>query len=91
MRTVCQSNVLSMIGCVVYFFAAQCLMDYICMCPLKILFTTKKDKPRRLFQGDGKYILNNVLHTKYSIFLVFLHQYEDQEDFFLLDQQSIEC
>lgn len=37
----------------------------------------KGEKPRRLFQGDWKYLLRNVLHTKYRIFSVFLHLYED--------------
>lgn len=63
-RTVCHSSVLSMIGRVVSFFATQCLVDYICICPLKIAFSTKK----RQIQRDGKYLERNVLHIKYFIF-----------------------
>lgn len=63
-RTVCHSSVLSMIGRVVSFFATQCLVDYICICHLKIAFSTKK----RQIQRDGKYLERNVLHIKYFIF-----------------------
>lgn len=50
-RTVCHSSVLSMIGRVVSFFATQCLVDYICICPLKIAFSTKKRQIQRAFSG----------------------------------------
>lgn len=74
--------------------------SYLHLSPKDTIQDQKGGNPGGFFQGDGKCLLRNVLHTKCCIFSVFLRLYEDHffpRDNVLykwirhLDQQSNEC
>lgn len=77
MWVVCHSTVLSMFGSrCESLFTTQCLMDYICICPLTIAFSTKRRQIQEAFAGGWEFETWNVLYKIHTSYFHFLHLYE---------------